>query len=968
MANKLYQNERFFVGRGWVATSPGFFFKSDPTQWTTTSGGIADAPSANAGWSITRGKRTDTDGWVYASSFDEFLAGKFSAYRKTLDVVRRRCWSDQVAPPLTSLLQHERYIVGRGWVASAPNMVFSGDPYEWTSKAGEAAKAPLHSEGWFVVPGVRTDPAGWKYASNFDDLLRPDKCQPYRRPLDMVRSREWSKNAQAPCTELVQNERFIVGRSWVASAPNMLFSSDPFEWTTADGVTAAAPSSKKNWSVVPGVGTDVEGWTYGTSFDNLASQERGQAYARPVDIVRRRVWSCVARKPNTELLQHQRFVVGSGWVASAPNLLYSADPLEWTTKSYETTIPPASEDWSVYLGVHTDVSGWQYASSFDDFSMYPSGGRRFMQPTDVVRRRLWKSEARPRITHLLQHQRFVPGRDWVPSAPNVLFCYDPYEWTTTSNETAQAPSATEDWLVVQSEGADSEGWEYASSFDVLDSDREGGRGCARNTDMVRRRYWVLREVVADLRSEVTGKCVQATSPTMLAAAMRERQERKENALCDLVATLGNAMSKRSMFRKLSLLSIVGWARVLKKHEEEYSALIAELPAPDSVQFESSGDMLRIRGILFALPYAKAVYGYPMLKGHMNSIGAALKGKVAGFDALETPDAKTNIAAMCEIAGRCADDVLHAHFDVSPLRPAHAVLVDHDAAAIVLAIRGTLCPEDAMTDAMGSAVSDDEVCGSSSFHVGILQAARWIAQQVRSTLEDAAKQYPAYRLVVAGHSLGAGVGAILALSLDQGAWLDAGDALPSVEEFISGEETPKKLRAGFCRVECYAFACPSIASLEVSTSERAQRVVTAVACGRDAIVRTCAENIDAMLHEVSMNSEQTQVIDAVGALIGGKAQTYATERKARNAQDVTVPQHYTVGRCFLIADPQSSSASLQLAKPEQLSKILLNTRMLSDHMLSQYEAGLRTACAKLGLQVELPRTLEGSNAERDPGVT
>jgi len=362
----------------------------------------------------------------------------------------------------------------------------------------------------------------------------------------------------------------------------------------------------------------------------------------------------------------------------------------------------------------------------------------------------------------------------------------------------------------------------------------------------------------------------------------------------------------------------------------------------------------------------------MLKGHVQSLQAVMRGKIANpcFDPHEHPDVRANIKAMCTLCGLSPSDVLYVYFDVSPLRPAHAVLIDHAACAVVLTIRGTLSPEDALTDLMASATSDEQfnAVGSfseASFHIGFLQAAKWMIAQVRPTLETAAQEHPTYRLVVVGHSLGAGIGAIIALALDEGVWLD--EPVESSEEIgtiskwlvdpVPLARTKTVQGAGFSHVECYCFACPSVASEEVSTSERATRVVTTVVCGWDMVPRLCARNVDSLLHEVSMTSHVTKTVDAVGSMVGGKVKQYAERRHeqtgCKNVLPVSLakqsemsPQHYPIGHCYLIANAQELHASLLCAAPQDFHSIMLNTRMLSDHMLAQYEAGLTKACQSL----------------------
>merc|ERR1719215_926308 len=107
--------------------------------------------------------------------------------------------------------------------------------------------------------------------------------------------------------------------------------------------------------------------------------------------------------------------------------------------------------------------------------------------------------------------------------------------------------------------------------------------------------------------------------------------------------------------------------------------------------------------------------------------------------------------MLQVCGREPADLLHVHFDQSPLRPVHAVLLDCAAEAVVLTIRGTTSAEDACTDCLAGEASDEEVCGRAgewaSCHDGILQAARWVLEQASPALEKAMHEYPSYRLVI-----------------------------------------------------------------------------------------------------------------------------------------------------------------------------------------------------------------------------
>uniref|UniRef100_A0A1I8B882 sn-1-specific diacylglycerol lipase n=1 Tax=Meloidogyne hapla TaxID=6305 RepID=A0A1I8B882_MELHA len=112
----------------------------------------------------------------------------------------------------------------------------------------------------------------------------------------------------------------------------------------------------------------------------------------------------------------------------------------------------------------------------------------------------------------------------------------------------------------------------------------------------------------------------------------------------------------------------------------------------------------------------------------------------------------------------------------------AVVIDHHTNAIVIAIRGSASFMDIITDLslddeMLDSIdvdsdpilrSDKELDGYGEIrvHRGILKSARYIYEtlQANHIIEDAQQRYPNYHIMICGHSLGAGIGSLLALFL------------------------------------------------------------------------------------------------------------------------------------------------------------------------------------------------------------
>lgn len=126
----------------------------------------------------------------------------------------------------------------------------------------------------------------------------------------------------------------------------------------------------------------------------------------------------------------------------------------------------------------------------------------------------------------------------------------------------------------------------------------------------------------------------------------------------------------------------------------------------------------------------------------------------------------NTTAIRAIAGADEEDLLYVSFKNKIFQSPFFVALDHSHKSVVIAIRGTLSFKDMLTDVSADAekldVEGHEIYG----HRGIVNNSRYILGKLRELqlLENAFQRHPDYKLVVSGHSLGAGVAAILAILL------------------------------------------------------------------------------------------------------------------------------------------------------------------------------------------------------------
>lgn len=104
----------------------------------------------------------------------------------------------------------------------------------------------------------------------------------------------------------------------------------------------------------------------------------------------------------------------------------------------------------------------------------------------------------------------------------------------------------------------------------------------------------------------------------------------------------------------------------------------------------------------------------------------------------------------------------------PLQLPFCVIADHKTRNIVIAIRGSISLRDIFTDL--TATSDrfeaEGLPSDTMAHKGMTIGAEYVQKRLRETgiVDKALARYPEYGLVLTGHSLGAGVAALLALKI------------------------------------------------------------------------------------------------------------------------------------------------------------------------------------------------------------
>eukprot|EP01133_Synstelium_polycarpum_P007865 gene7865-9233_t len=317
-------------------------------------------------------------------------------------------------------------------------------------------------------------------------------------------------------------------------------------------------------------------------------------------------------------------------------------------------------------------------------------------------------------------------------------------------------------------------------------------------------------------------------------------------------------------------------------------------------------------------FATAAYGRKLYYGLMER--KLFKGAL-GTDSLNT-------RVVLKHTGVKKEDILSTKWYSSKYSPGHFIAIDHETKSVVLSIRGTFNHFDVITDLVAKA---KQYRGGVA-HLGMILCAHKKMKETEAILLKALHANQGYRLIVTGHSLGAGVGSVFTFL-----FYDAHPEIP---------------------IHCYAFGPPCILSYELATHEIVQSLVTSFCMNDDIVPRLsfCSlfylrEVLDSVLSQSKTKIQRGfHIVSAGNGLGDNLTKRISKVLKVSPTIDLSHVEHnpsgevqmYPPGRLVRMVKMAKNQYVAERVDNRSFDKILVSVSMFTDHMPQKYERGLESS--------------------------
>ncbi|XP_051987340.1 diacylglycerol lipase-alpha-like isoform X1 [Xyrauchen texanus] len=297
--------------------------------------------------------------------------------------------------------------------------------------------------------------------------------------------------------------------------------------------------------------------------------------------------------------------------------------------------------------------------------------------------------------------------------------------------------------------------------------------------------------------------------------------------------------------------------ILDQANNDVLAFLSGMPVTRNTKYldlKNSAEMAMYKEVCYYMLFAMAAYGWPMYLLKKTACGICRLVSTCSCNA-SVSGSRLSQSVTVEEDNCCGCNVLaiRRHFldrDLKEVQIVYTschdavyetpffVAVDHAKKKVVISIRGTLSPKDALTDLTGDSerLPLEEQHGTWLGHKGMVYSAEYIKKKLEQEMilsqafgRDLGKGTMHYGLVIVGHSLGAGTAAILSFLL----------------------------RPQYPSLCCYAYSPPG-GLLSEDAMEYSKDFVTSVVLGKDLVPRIGLSQLEGFrrhLLEVLQKSEK-----------------------------------------------------------------------------------------------------------------
>ncbi|KFP96264.1 Sn1-specific diacylglycerol lipase alpha, partial [Haliaeetus albicilla] len=276
--------------------------------------------------------------------------------------------------------------------------------------------------------------------------------------------------------------------------------------------------------------------------------------------------------------------------------------------------------------------------------------------------------------------------------------------------------------------------------------------------------------------------------------------------------------------------------VLDEANNDILAFLSGMPVTRNTKYldlKNAQEMQRYKEVCYYMLFALAAYGWPIYLMRKPTCGLCRLARSCSCCCLcpSRPRYAPSVTIEEDNCCGCNAIAIRRHFldenmtsvdivytschDAVYETPFY-VAVDHDKKKVVISIRGTLSPKDALTDLTGDAerLPVEGHHGTWLGHKGMVLSAEYIKKKLEQEMvlsqafgRDLGRGTKHYGLIVVGHSLGAGTAAILSFLL----------------------------RPQYPSLKCFAYSPPG-GLLSEDAMEYSKEFVTAVVLGKDLVPR------------------------------------------------------------------------------------------------------------------------------------